>query len=102
MAQLQRVSAAPDSFALADQTWNDLLPPPWLASVSGEVSIAGRQAPYRHLRSGQDEQARRAGGSPMHAAGRAGADRGGQGSLAPAAPGGCAPLNGDAGACVET
>lgn len=60
VAQLQRVSAAPDSFALDDQTWDDLLLAPWLASVSGEVSIAGRQALYRHLRCGQDEPARAA------------------------------------------
>lgn len=60
VAQLQRVTASPDSFALDDQTWDDLMLAPWLASVSGEVSIAGRQELYRRLRAGLDEAARAA------------------------------------------
>jgi MutS domain V len=60
VAQLQRVSAAPDSFALDDQTWNDLLLGAYLDRVSGEVSIAGRQELYRRLRAGQDDTARAA------------------------------------------
>ena len=60
VAQLQRVSAAPDSFALDDQTWNDLLLGAYLDRVSGEVSIAGRQELYRRLRAGQDDAARAA------------------------------------------
>jgi hypothetical protein len=54
VAQLQRVTAAPDRFALDDQTWNDLLLGPYLDSLSGEVSIAGRQELYRRLRVGLD------------------------------------------------
>lgn len=60
VAQLQRVSAAPDSFALDDQTWNDLLLPAYLAGISDEVSIAGRQELYRRLRAGLDDPARAA------------------------------------------
>jgi len=55
VAQLQRVTASPDSFALDDQTWNDLLLAPYLAGLSGEVSIAGRQELYRRLRAGLDD-----------------------------------------------
>jgi hypothetical protein len=58
VAQLQRLSAAPDSFALDDQTWSDLLLPAYLASVSNEVSIAGRRELYRRLRAGLDDPAR--------------------------------------------
>lgn len=67
VAQLQRVSAAPGSFALDDQTWNDLLLAPYLAGLSEEVSIAGRQELYRRLRAGLDEDARRALGERLRA-----------------------------------
>lgn len=60
VAQLQRVTASPDSFALDDQTWDDVMLAPWLASVSGEVSIVGRQELYRRLRAGLGEEARTA------------------------------------------
>lgn len=60
VAQLQRVSAAPDSFALDDQTWNDLLLGAYLDRISGEVSIAGRQELYRRLRAGQGDADRAA------------------------------------------
>jgi hypothetical protein len=60
VAQLQRVTASPDSFSLDDQTWDDVMLAPWLASVSGEVSIAGRQELYRRLRAGLGEEARTA------------------------------------------
>ena len=60
VAQLQRVTASPGSFALDDQTWNDLMLGPWLAGLSGDVSIAGRQELYRRLRAGLDDPARAA------------------------------------------
>ncbi|MGJ9420157.1 hypothetical protein ACHAC9_20745 [Massilia sp. CMS3.1] len=60
VAQLQRVSADPDGFVLDDQTWQDLLLAPWLAGVSNEVSIAGRQELYRRLRTGLSDPERAA------------------------------------------
>jgi hypothetical protein len=65
VAQLQRVSATPDSFALDDQTWNDLLLPAYLSGISDEVSIAGRQELYRRLRAGLDAPARAAFGQRL-------------------------------------
>lgn len=67
VAQLQRVSAAPGSFALDDQTWHDLLLAPYLAGLSEEVSIAGRQELYRRLRAGLDDEARAALGERLRA-----------------------------------
>lgn len=67
VAQLQRVSAGPDSFALDDQTWNDLLLAPYLATLSDEVSIAGRQELYRRLRAGLDDEGRAALGLRLRA-----------------------------------
>ena len=67
VAQLQRVTAAPDSFALDDQTWNDLLLAPYLDSLSSEVSIAGRQELYRRLRAGLDDAGRAALGRRLRA-----------------------------------
>jgi hypothetical protein len=65
VAQLQRVSGAAGSFALDDQTWNDLLLPAYLAGLSDEVSIAGRQELYRRLRAGQDDAMRAAFGQRL-------------------------------------
>jgi hypothetical protein len=67
VAQLQRVTAAPDGFALDDQTWRDLLLTPYLAGLSSEVSIAGRQELYRRLRAGLDDAGRTALGQRLRA-----------------------------------
>jgi len=54
IAQLQRVAPASGA-ALDDQTWNDLLLPRYQEHSSGGVSIFGRQALYRRLRGGVDD-----------------------------------------------
>ncbi|MDN4061076.1 hypothetical protein QPK31_22925 [Massilia sp. YIM B02769] len=54
IAQLHRVAPASDA-PLDDQTWNDLLLPRYHESLSGGVSIFGRQGLYRRLRGGASD-----------------------------------------------
>ncbi len=63
IAQLQRLTAPDPQAALDDQTWRDLLLERYADSLSGQVGIFGRQALYRRLRGGvdDDEAARRRG-----------------------------------------
>lgn len=50
VAQLQRVDPGPATIDL--QTWNDLLLEPYLDTLSGQVSIVGRQILHQRLASG--------------------------------------------------
>jgi hypothetical protein len=52
VAQLQRLVPREGQPPLDDQTWNDLLLEPYMARLSQEVSIFGRQELYRRLRAG--------------------------------------------------
>jgi hypothetical protein len=54
VAQLQRLTTRPGDACLDTQTWNDLLLERYLAGLSGEVSIFGRQELYRRLCRGLD------------------------------------------------
>jgi hypothetical protein len=54
VAELYRLTAAGHGDALDDQTWRDLLLDRYADSLSGEVSIFGRQVLYRRLRGGAD------------------------------------------------
>lgn len=60
VAQLHRVTSAAGAAALDDQTWNDLLLDRYLADLSGEASIFGRQELYRRLRARATGDARHA------------------------------------------
>jgi hypothetical protein len=58
IAQLQRHTAPPAGYAadaLDDQTWRDLLLDRYADSLSGQVSIFGRQVLYRRLRGGASD-----------------------------------------------
>jgi hypothetical protein len=56
IAQLYRVTGE-SANALDDQTWSDLLLDRYADSLSGEVSLFGRQVLYRRLRTGTDAAA---------------------------------------------
>jgi hypothetical protein len=55
IAQLQRLTASDPAASLDDQTWRDLLLDRYADSLSGEVSIFGRQELHRRLRGGADD-----------------------------------------------
>jgi hypothetical protein len=62
IGQLQRLTAAEGTGALDDQTWRDLLLDRYADSLSGQVSIFGRQVLDRLLRAGasaEEAEARR-------------------------------------------
>jgi len=52
VAQLHRLTAPGDGTALDDPTWRDLLVERYADSLSGDVSIFGRQVLHRRLRAG--------------------------------------------------
>jgi hypothetical protein len=60
VAQLHRLTADAATPSLDDQTWDDLLLEPYLALLSKETSIFGKQELYRRLRAGVPEGERAA------------------------------------------